>query len=84
MRAEQEALQARRREVLEAVLQHVQAREPLLVLKAPPGSGKTFVTLRAVALAHHLGLSAAVATQTHAQADDFCRRLAYCRFPRSP
>jgi hypothetical protein len=36
-----------------------------------------------VALANHLGLSAAVATQTHAQADDFCRRLA-STFPSIP
>jgi hypothetical protein len=80
---DREHLQAKRTEVLAAVLEHVEAQDPLLVLKAPPGSGKTFVTLRAVALAHHRGLSVAVATQTNAQADDFCQRLS-ADFPRIP
>jgi hypothetical protein len=76
-------LKARRHEVLEAVLEHVENQQPLMVLKAPPGSGKTFVTLRAVALASHRGLSVAVGTQTNAQADDFCRRMA-ADFPNIP
>ena len=46
-------LSERRKAVLAAVLQHVEDREALLILKAPPGSGKTHVTLRAVALAVH-------------------------------
>jgi hypothetical protein len=76
-------LQARRRAVLAQVLSHVERRKSLLVLKAPPGSGKTYVTLRAVALGCHLGQRVAVATQTHAQADDFCRRLSRT-FPEAP
>jgi AAA domain len=72
----QEHLGPRRREVLAAVLEHVEHREPLLVLRAPPGSGKTHVTLRAVALAAARRARVAVATQTNAQADDFCRRMA--------
>jgi hypothetical protein len=79
----QELLQTKRRAVLQAVLEHVQAQRPLLVLKAPPGSGKTYVTLRAVALARHMQMSVAVATQTNAQADDFCRRMA-TEFPTIP
>ncbi|MEZ4409443.1 MAG: AAA family ATPase [Polyangiales bacterium] len=77
----QTQLQAKRDAVLRFVLTHVEHRSPLLVLKAPPGSGKTYVTLRAVALArHHVG-RVAVATQTNAQAEDFCRRMA-ADFPK--
>jgi hypothetical protein len=77
----QEHLAPRRRAVLAALLEHVERRGPLLVLKAPPGSGKTYVMLRAVALAAHRRQRVAVATQTNAQADDLCRRLAQ-DFPR--
>ncbi len=77
----QERLEEARREVLEDVLEHVEQRRRLLVVKAPPGSGKTHVTLRAVALARHRKQRVAVATQTNAQADDFCRRMAQ-DFPR--
>lgn len=76
-----DVLQTRRNAVLQRVLGHVEANASLLVLKAPPGSGKTFVTLRAVALARHLGRRVAVATQTNAQAEDFCARMAK-EFPR--
>jgi hypothetical protein len=62
--------------VLRDTLAHVDAREPLLLLKAPPGSGKTHVLVRAAVLAAHRGARVAVATQTSAQADDFCRRTA--------
>jgi hypothetical protein len=72
----QEHLAPRRRAVLEALLGHVEQRDLLLVLKAPPGSGKTYAMLRAVALAAHRRQRVAVATQTNAQADDLCRRLA--------
>jgi len=67
--------------VLAALLEHVENHDPLLILKAPPGSGKTHSTLRAVALAAHRRRRVAVATQTNAQADDLCRRLA-ADFPR--
>jgi hypothetical protein len=76
-------LDGKRRAVMAAVLEHVANRDPLLVLEAPPGSGKTYVTLRAVALAAHRRQRVAVATQTNAQADDLCRRLAL-EFPRIP
>ncbi len=69
-------LQARRDAVLQRVLAHVESNQSLLVLKAPPGSGKTYVTTRAVALARHRGRRVAVATQTNAQAEDFCARMA--------
>lgn len=47
----------------------------LALVKAPPGSGKTFLLLRAAIHASRLGLRVAVATQTNSQADDICRRL---------
>lgn len=71
---QQPLLQARRA-VLGAVLSDIESRRPLVVLKAPPGSGKTHVLVRAAALARHRGLRVAVATQTNSQADDLCRRL---------
>lgn len=74
-------LQKKRDDVLQLLLAHVESNQSLLVLKAPPGSGKTYVTTRAVALARHRGRRVAVATQTNAQAEDFCRRMAH-EFPR--
>jgi hypothetical protein len=79
----QEHLAAKRRAVQEALLAHVEQRQSLLILKAPPGSGKTHVTLRAVALAAHRRQRVAVATPTNAQSDDFCKRMA-AEFPRVP
>ena len=70
-----DTLQKARRAVLGALLSDVEARRPLVLLKAPPGSGKTYVLVRAAALAKHRGLRVAVATQTNSQADDLCRRL---------
>lgn len=72
----QERLAAARRDLLRAVLSHVESRRRLVVVKAPPGSGKTHLLLRIIALLSHLGLRVAVATQTNHQADDLCRRLA--------
>ena len=83
MEARRIHLYEKRRAVLAAILGHVDNREPLLVLKAPPGSGKTHVILRAVALAAHRRQRVAVATQTNAQADDLCRRLAL-ELPHTP
>ncbi len=80
---DRDQLQAARDRVLTQVLAHVENQDPLLVLKAPPGSGKTYVTMRAVALANHRGLAVAVATQTNNQANDFCRRMAI-DFPETP
>ncbi len=79
----QDALQAKRDDVLTKMLQHVERNDPLLILKAPPGSGKTHFTLRAVALAASLRRRIAVATQTNNQADEFCQRMAteFGRFP---
>lgn len=70
-----------RTEVLRQTLEHVDARLPLLVLKAPPGSGKTYIVLRVVALAQHRRMRVAVATRTNAQADELCERMSR-EFPK--
>ena len=69
-------LQTQRDDVLRAALEHVHRRQPLLVVPAPPGSGKTHVLIRLGVLAVHARERVAVVTQTNAQADDFCRRMA--------
>lgn len=69
-------LQEARDAVLRAALAHVDHREPLLLLEAPPGSGKTHVLVRLAILARHRQERVAVVTQTNAQADDVARRLA--------
>ncbi len=56
--------------------------EGLAVVKAPPGSGRTFLLLRLATEVVDRGTSVAVAAQTNAQADDICVRLAH-DLPRS-
>lgn len=70
------ALAAARDEVLAALLERVEARAPLVVLRAPPGSGKTFSLTYALALCALRGRRIAVATFTNAQADELAARLA--------
>lgn len=48
----------------------------LAVVKAPPGSGKTFTLIEVLAELVSVGRRVAVAAQTNSQADDICRRLA--------
>ena len=67
-----EQVDAVREELLEAVA----GEQPLTVVKAPPGSGKTRLILDATALARHRGQRVAIAAQTNSQANDICRRLA--------
>ena len=59
----------------------------LIVVKAPPGSGKTYLLVKAAHVAVAAGLRVAVGAQTNTQADDICVRLAagdtetsICRF----
>lgn len=61
--------------VTSALRSHVRDREALAVVKAPPGSGKTYLLLQAVTEAVGTEQRVAVAAQTNAQADDICRRL---------
>src|SRR4029453_857325 len=58
------------------LLRHVRDEERLAVVQAPPGSGKTYLLLRAVEEAYGRKQRVAIATQTRSQADDICRRLA--------
>lgn len=53
----------------------IDEREGLVVVRAPPGSGKTFLLLRGVAHAIGNRRRVAVGAQTNSQADDICRRL---------
>lgn len=61
------------RAVLEAVVRH---GAPLVVVKSPPGAGKTHLVESVTATAaHHAGLRVAVVTPRAEQAYDFVRRL---------
>lgn len=48
----------------------------LAVVKAPPGSGKTFTLIEVLSVLVEQGQRIAVAAQTNSQADDICLRLA--------
>lgn len=48
----------------------------LAVVKAPPGSGKTFTLIEVLAQLVAAGRRIAVAAQTNSQVDDICRRIA--------
>jgi len=48
----------------------------LSVVKAPPGSGKTFTLIEVLSALANTGGRIAVAAQTNSQADDICERLA--------
>ena len=56
----------------EAVLGDV----PLVVVKAPPGSGKTYLLLKSVEALAGVGARVAIGAQTNSQADDICERIA--------
>lgn len=68
-------LQRRADQVARQLRDHVSRRDPLCIIKAPPGSGKTHTLLDAVVAAYARGERVAVATQTNAQADDIGQRL---------
>jgi hypothetical protein len=68
-------LDAKVEAVRETLLELVAKRERLAVVKAPPGSGKTYLLIQAVHHARQRRQRVAVACQTNAQADDVCRRL---------
>ncbi len=57
------------------LIEHVLGGGNLALVKAPPGSGKTYLLLEAAKRAVKKRLRVAVATQTNTQADDICRRL---------
>jgi hypothetical protein len=72
---DREALSQKSDRVIHQLEDHVRRGERLCIIKAPPGSGKTFALLRGVVAALGRRGRVAIATQTNAQADDVCRRL---------
>lgn len=58
-----------------ALMAHIDRGDGLCIIKAPPGSGKTYTLLQAAVHALSRNLRVAVAGQTNAQCDDICRRL---------
>ena len=73
----QEALDTLRRRLLTAVAQG----EPLVVVKAPPGSGKSYLVREVAAFLRHRRARVAIAAQTNSQTDDLVAKLA-AEFPR--
>lgn len=77
----QRDIKTRVEEATEQLLRHVRDEEPLAVVQAPPGSGKTDLLLQGVKAAFDRKQRVAVATQTRSQADDICRRLSALGVP---
>ncbi len=63
-------------EVGDAIRAEIDNQGPLTIVKAPPGSGKTYTLLQTAIYALKRELRVAVGAQTNAQADDICRRIA--------
>ena len=57
-----------------ALKTHVARGDRLCIVKAPPGSGKTYTLLEALGQAVDDGARVAVAAQTNAQCEDICSR----------
>ena len=57
------------------VIQCLEGERAVIVVKAPPGSEKTYLLLKVVQALLKTKRRIAVATQTNAQADDVCKRL---------
>lgn len=72
---ERKAILAAQQAVLDGVLAELQRKEALALVKAPPGSGKTELLVRAASSLVRDQARIAVAAQTNAQADDICSRL---------
>jgi hypothetical protein len=60
----------------EELADHLVGGGRLAVVKAPPGSGKTFTLIEVLISLLAEGWRIAVAAQTNSQADDICRRIA--------
>lgn len=65
-----------RDKVFASLMKEVVRKRAVVVVKAPPGSGKTHLLVDTVASALSDDMRVAVATQTNAQADEVCLRLA--------
>ena len=57
------------------LVEHFTSGGHLAVVKAPPGSGKTFTLIEVLSSLVAVGKRVAVAAQTNSQADDICSRL---------
>lgn len=73
---ERRKLDAAQAKVFKSLLKALPKRRAVVVVRAPPGSGKTYLLVEAVAAARADKMRVAVATQTNAQADEVCLRLA--------
>ena len=58
------------------LIDHLTGNGRLAVVKAPPGSGKTYTLIEVLSVLAASGQRIAVAAQTNNQADDICRRFA--------
>ena len=75
MKARHRAIEEQVAAVHGKLVEHVLGGGDLALVKAPPGSGKTYLLLEAAKKALKKRMRVAVATQTNTQADDICRRL---------
>ncbi|MFO1361350.1 MAG: AAA domain-containing protein [Burkholderiales bacterium] len=69
-------ISARTEQAFKGVLTALSSERAVVVVKAPPGSGKTYLLSRVVQALAKREQRIAIAAQTNAQADDLCRRLA--------
>jgi hypothetical protein len=74
-KAPKDVLEAKIQKVTRRLLEHIAQRERLAIVKAPPGSGKTYLLLQGVHHARQRRRRVAVACQTNSQANDVCSRL---------
>lgn len=65
----------------EDLLEHLVDGGRLAVIKAPPGSGKTYTLVEVLAALVKEGWRVALACQTNSQTDDVCTRLAKWQVP---
>ncbi len=75
MTARNRSIDRQYRELQDGLTRHFTDGGVLAVVKAPPGSGKTFTLVEVVASLVDAGQRVALAAQTNSQADDICTRI---------
>ena len=70
------ALEAEAKRQTAGVRRYVVDGGKLGIVKAPPGSGKTWLLLEAIQAARTAKMRVAVAAQTNSQVDSICQRFA--------
>jgi AAA domain-containing protein len=70
--------------VLRRAMSALEAERSVVVVRAPPGSGKTYLLSQMVSALRAKKNRIAIAAQTNAQADDICHRLATAPWNLSP